>query len=903
MSRLMRYGSKGYPTRPLLAPVALMSAEAEESAESTVSLEEQKALSGGEESDESEQASGFQCSWGEVQFPAGRVNSAAEWIVYIAPWYVRHSTVGIALQELSTTYPREAHRYTQKGDATLRAELEQAWENTSHAVHRTSATVYGFEELKKRKRTETQKFTRRVKAKMIHELKEKDKRNVIDTAPYFKSAAAQTKAQQIKSRPSQARTFTVDAQGDTHQHSPAQSVRSFEKVGGAVVPVVRSAGLIHRKHRRDWHALFADAEAPPYYALAYTDNTKTGIDIATPSTPKELRFGLLIPPRHALSSALRRMHGKGQVVRTMSDLAAGYHFMACGDGTDLARRNVVVSGGRLVDRTGRALTKPSQFFPLLLFFGKESEHRLAAPLLTLLKTEMLSWTIELVPDQIKLAWDRTGSNAGDNKFLWHNQGVKGTGESVCYLCEVPRKDFGAELGHPGFRDNNLSALVYRYLTSLFELKLLVEQRKLRGHKPWTLSQLKAARVRLTNEHGSIQFPVDFIGNTIAQGEAVAWLGTSLLNIPGLPAEWNADTQRTVKDLYTALLVAAAQLHDAPLPSINTSLGYSLTTWFATIPVNHDLKMVLRYYIIDLLLLAMKGGASRDSLERRIIASAGSQSLYAYFYSKSSFAVFLNDRQKWTVLPPLGQLLVRFLELLADQAISRDMCEFNLATFSAAVFFHQPTARVFRAEVTLYPQTKAAKDNNREFLDQGSAWDHSFKHVMAQVERTRLPLSDLSEGIVDQSLGTFKQMAEGRESHTFDDLHRVYDLLTHDTDVRMDKGLDHVKQQDIYNDRPLRLPIVFAPCFVTHAHVRNVMLHYLIRCAQQTYANLIKQHATIRHAHAIVRDASFEFSRALSDYAAQSEEWLFVSLCGTGLCSSCAPPALSSDEEADVDMTV
>ena len=54
--------------------------------------------------------------------------------------------------------------------------------------------------------------------------------------------------------------------------------------------------------------------------------------------------------------------------------------------------------------------------------------------------------------------------------------------------------------------------------------------------------------------------------------------------------------------YVHLMLGDCQLRDVGLPDMFISKGYSLKNWFATVPVAHDLKQVLRYFVIDILLL-------------------------------------------------------------------------------------------------------------------------------------------------------------------------------------------------------------------------------------------------------------------------------------------------------------
>ena len=75
--------------------------------------------------------------------------------------------------------------------------------------------------------------------------------------------------------------------------------------------------------------------------------------------------------------------------------------------------------------------------------------------------------------------------AADSKWMWSVLNVKGTGEYVCYLCDMPRSDYGQELDHPQFKCS-IFDLACRYLTTLFTMQLLVIDREQSGLLPWSL---------------------------------------------------------------------------------------------------------------------------------------------------------------------------------------------------------------------------------------------------------------------------------------------------------------------------------------------------------------------------------------------------------------------------------
>jgi hypothetical protein len=160
-----------------------------------------------------------------------------------------------------------------------------------------------------------------------------------------------------------------------------QGKNASARVGGKPVPAVRSVGEVQRDHQA---TLFAKAEHPNYYTLVYTYDTKQELAIHSEDGPPVRPFGLLFPPHRSLEIALRAMEsrGDGQLGDELGDEQL-FSLIDVGDGTDQRVRKIVVQGARLVvsttTTTSRVLKKPTPFFPFLLYYGKESEHRFASP--------------------------------------------------------------------------------------------------------------------------------------------------------------------------------------------------------------------------------------------------------------------------------------------------------------------------------------------------------------------------------------------------------------------------------------------------------------------------------------------------------------------------------------------
>ena len=344
--------------------------------------------------------------------------------------------------------------------------------------------------------------------------------------------------------------------------------------------MVRSVGVVQRKARAEKQAFFADAEAPPYYTLAYTDVSKKQLQIHTGASPPPdaLAYGLLLHPRTSFELALKEMVTHGTLAQAEAAVVSRVRcaFVDIGDGTDQRIRNICLYGARLIETSQtETITKPTPIFPWLLFYGKESKIRDAELLLNELKADFLHTIWQLMPGKQEVQWDGSGAHASDSKWLWCVLGVKGMGEASCYACEVPRSDYGLELGHPNFHESSLHDLGCRYLTSLFELHLHVRQREQSGAKAWTMGELEQAHHQLTAEHGSVRLPSDFAGNATAHRELMMFLATDLLGITAPFITWDQATIDAISSLYASLLVGDSQLRKVPVPQLSGTKGYSL----------------------------------------------------------------------------------------------------------------------------------------------------------------------------------------------------------------------------------------------------------------------------------------------------------------------------------------
>jgi hypothetical protein len=722
-------------------------------------------------------------SWGIVSATDIDLTDPDQWFPHIAPHFLTHSTIQMSQFE----FGKRSNNQYKAMDCTQLGPMLLEWLSAC----KTHARVFSVEELREEERSRTQQISRGVRRKDNAKLLKKSKDLAVGGAPCFKSQRAQETYAQIASRTPQDQMLAISADGSRELLSPAQGSKAFAQVGGHKMPVVRGIADVQRDHRAQLRTLFSKAEHPQFYVLVYTDDSKEELSIHLGDDPPLLPFGLLIPPHRSLEIGLRTMGNRDELnLHQIGDQQGAERLFSCidvGDGTDRGNRNICIQGFRLVETrvaegTARLpfLGKPTPLLPVLLFYGKESEQTLASPFFNCLKSEFLNTVFELLTltkGFARLKWNGKGAQGADSKWLWICLSVRGQKESVCYLCEVPRADYGKELGHAGFRHCTTHQLACRYLTSLFELQLLVKLRARNLEKAWTVAELGKVRVLLTNEHGSIGFPADMTLNSTAHAECCVFVGTELLVMGPLHA-WTPQQTMTVIQVYVSLLVAHAQVHNVALPILSASVAYSLKQHMASVPIAHDLKQILKHLLIDKLFLAVPGGKERTALRSAVLKAAQSSSFIDFFYTKSAYKVFLCDRSKWDVLPHKALLLVRMLEIICDQAISSDISLFQLAVYSACVFLYQAVVHVLEADDVLYEQNAKDKKTNKDFLaeGQGSMWFHSFSHSVHQLEETMLPFSTFDEGVADHWLGQFKLLAAGREQNRFEDLQRVFQMM-------------------------------------------------------------------------------------------------------------------------------
>ena len=159
-------------------------------------------------------------------------------------------------------------------------------------------------------------------------------------------------------------------------------------------------------------------------------------------------------------------------------------------------------------------------------------------------------------------------------------------------------------------------------------------------------------------------------------------------------------------VFAGLYAADGQLRNVDLLRVNSFEGYSLKKVYVSVPVAHDLKQLLRHYVLDFILLSLPGGASRDRVQARVLASAHCKSFFDQFYSYKAYQLFLNNRDKWDEVPHLVKLLIFQFEIIADQAVGSEVTEFHIASYAFGIYLYESTARLIQSQNLLYPATKS-----------------------------------------------------------------------------------------------------------------------------------------------------------------------------------------------------
>ena len=814
--------------------------------------------------------------WGTVTLEEDQDPSSVDtWIQHVGPHFLTHSTPALFMFELSKRFHHT--KLTQIASMNV-GEVKLLLELYEDSMSSTAQT-FSLQELKSQNAKLVRGIKQKAAKKVVTELKQNDKTDITLTTSLFRSQTSQQQYQQIRAREDMKLTAGVEKDGTVSIEMPDTTKHRSKKVCGVSVPVNRDVGTILRAHRKEEKSRSSKSEGGPT-VLVYTDDTKTGVDIHEGVGPPVRPFGLLLDFRVQLELALQDMIGD-LTFPFVPEQENKYSWISIGDGTDLSTRNVVVVGARLMG--GCFSPKPSPFIPLCIFYGTESTISLVMGMLNHRRAELMGSNVILHPGSSSLSWNGTSFHAADSKWLNYGLGVKNYGESGCYLCGCRRSNFGNELLDPGFGDSELTVfdLGCRYLDTLYDMLLFIES----SEDSISLERLRQLRIDLTEEHGSIRFPDEFIDNQEAQEELAIYMGESLLKL-GDCAHWQESQIALVSHLFTKLLVGDSQLRGTPLEPCS-SRGFSLKKTWATVPVAHDLKQILRYFTLDFLLLMLPGGKSREQAKARVLKAAEAPDFTDFFYTKSSYKMFLNDRCKWDCLPVPGRLLVKMLEIIADQAISSDVSLFNILTFSFAILLLSPVGLAITAMNILFSQGSTDAKNNKDFLQKGSLWFHTLLHCIGQMLRTRLPLFVFDEGVVDWWLGEFKRLCNGREAKTFADLERLLSMMLSRDRVFNTKQIRRrsVTKQTNFTDRPQRSKsLLLAPCFLLAPEIATAFPNFIRHCHNQEYSSMVHQLAPNWFVLSQLDPLSITAS-TISDLI-NDDECVVFAFCGDCSCSAC-----------------
>jgi hypothetical protein len=285
------------------------------------------------------------------------------------------------------------------------------------------------------------------------------------------------------------------------------------------------------------------------------------------------------------------------------------------------------------------------------------------------------------------------------------------------------------------------------------------------------------------------------------------------------------------------------LFDSKAPGISTK---SMTN---TAPTSHNLKQLLKMMALDLLLNLVEKKA-RAKLEVEIILSgkpgneatvkANARNLVAnYWYTYNSLGIFLNNTEKWDVLPTKGQCLARLLEVIAHQHVTSQVSHFHIATFAVAIFLYDSVGS-FLTPYKFPATAKWSKDAfAHDLLINPSLWSHSMKHAVQEVEVPfPWPFSLVDEGRIDQWLGKLKVFSS-RSSNKKSDLENMFRLLLESQDNYIEQTGDgeYKEGRSRYEGGFVRNQLLFFPCFARE-FPDIVLLALLERCANQTYSSAV-----------------------------------------------------------------
>lgn len=411
--------------------------------------------------------------------------------------------------------------------------------------------------------------------------------------------------------------------------------------------------------------------------------------------------------------------------------------------------------------------------------------------------------------------------------------------------------------------------------------------------------------------GSYNLPMDLIGNDYAINEVIIRLSIEVLDHPQDISAWSTDHYNASRVLFKSLLQTHMKL-DPSHAFVNVPLeytggrGYSIKHSMNNHPISHNLKKLLKHISLDYLLLCLPTREQAD-LRTRIIQSgkphvSDDQArnkyldlLQNYWYSYNSIGIFLNDVEKWNVLPQAAKNVSIFMQLLAQQYITHDVTPFCIVTFAVAVFLYLPTIEFTLIRNSPADSKLAEVSMKHNLVLKKSLYTHTMCHALRDLQRENpKPFMIGCEGTVDFMLGQLKSALGKSVSGQNLDLEKMMQLYLTAKGAKASLGVTSkpgTLRYELGGSTDNRKNIIIAPCFTSCDQLTLHIQAFVTDCEGKSYSTLVS--TKYREGNSIDRvlisknptlDDTF-VSRPIRQFVTDTE-WVTISLCGSGICPKC-----------------
>ena len=239
------------------------------------------------------------------------------------------------------------------------------------------------------------------------------------------------------------------------------------------------------------------------------------------------------------------------------------------------------------------------------------------------------------------------------------------------------------------------------------------------------------------------------------------------------------------------------------------------------------------------------------------------------------------------------LAYRICEIICAQYLTKDVSDFNVATFSLAVSVFRPLALFIKQYKKNY--SKAKEDAGAEhdiFVEKPSLWLHTLiNHSGDQLYEHPVSLQAMTELVIDNFWGKLKKAsscASGHKRDIVNILEKVYDRNEIQLATMRDPAISAQKDGDhLYDKLPERLNMVVAPCFADiHDDAMDLLNGIKGELQNRGRDTHVRSHPTIKDAWFLSKSKQDDISKAIEIYSKDSKKWLVLKTCEDGTCNRC-----------------